>query len=577
VYLHSINGSPSSINERDNTVALQELELLETILQKTLCVKVPSGTLFKVKCAVHNQILVLVQHPQDITGDPSKILTLLEQTLHSLPTQKERQIELFLRIEGRKLPYARLSVRLEAQEKSYFEQEIQFDSSLSLFQPREEPLDLRVDGCDVSLPTPIQKKPKKPVLLGVLFLVVATGVGYLLTRPCVIFECRELQIAQQLQQSFDRLLSHLKSEEELIKLKQKFQLNSTALKSIPPWSLHHSQAIKLSGNLSTQLEKINRVIKALALGSQGLEKMQTQTNKPEELQARQQLFRSAIAPLEIISRDGESGLVKQKLLLYQGNLQAVNQQLVAQDKWLKKLTAAQAVARAAQERETIVQNLRDLQKVQSTWQVVVNALTVIPETSSAYQQARTLLGEYKPSFAAARDRATKEEMAINTYNQAVTKALQAKVYAQKNQWPAAVNSWEQSVNTAKQIPVDSLYYNQAQSLIEPYSVALQQAQEKLQIFGNLQKTRTDLERTCSGTVQVCDFMLTEQGITVQITTEYEQTLQSSLNDGNPSITTITSIQNHLQTLQQALDVISENASLPIIVYDAQGKEIHRVP
>jgi len=342
-------------------------------------------------------------------------------------------------------------------------------------------------------------------------------------------------------------------------------------------SLHHSQAIKLSGNLSTQLEKINRVIKALALGSQGLEKMQTQTNKPEELQARQQLFRSAIAPLEIISRDGESGLVKQKLLLYQGNLQAVNQQLVAQDKWLKKLTAAQAVARAAQERETIVQNLRDLQKVQSTWQVVVNALTVIPETSSAYQQARTLLGEYKPSFAAARDRATKEEMAINTYNQAVTKALQAKVYAQKNQWPAAVNSWEQSVNTAKQIPVDSLYYNQAQSLIEPYSVALQQAQEKLQIFGNLQKTRTDLERTCSGTVQVCDFMLTEQGITVQITTEYEQTLQSSLNDGNPSITTITSIQNHLQTLQQALDVISENASLPIIVYDAQGKEIHRVP
>lgn len=577
MYLHSINGSPSSINERDNTVALQELELLETILQKTLCVKVPSGTLFKVKCAVHNQILVLVQHPQDITGDPSKILTLLEQTLHSLPTQKERQIELFLRIEGRKLPYARLSVRLEAQEKSYFEQEIQFDSSLSLFQPREEPLDLRVDGCDVSLPTPIQKKPKKPVLLGVLFLVVATGVGYLLTRPCVIFECRELQIAQQLQQSFDRLLSHLKSEEELIKLKQKFQLNSTALKSIPPWSLHHSQAIKLSGNLSTQLEKINRVIKALALGSQGLEKMQTQTNKPEELQARQQLFRSAIAPLEIISRDGESGLVKQKLLLYQGNLQAVNQQLVAQDKWLKKLTAAQAVARAAQERETIVQNLRDLQKVQSTWQVVVNALTVIPETSSAYQQARTLLGEYKPSFAAARDRATKEEMAINTYNQAVTKALQAKVYAQKNQWPAAVNSWEQSVNTAKQIPVDSLYYNQAQSLIEPYSVALQQAQEKLQIFGNLQKTRTDLERTCSGTVQVCDFMLTEQGITVQITTEYEQTLQSSLNDGNPSITTITSIQNHLQTLQQALDVISENASLPIIVYDAQGKEIHRVP
>ena len=42
--------------------------------------------------------------------------------------------------------------------------------------------------------------------------------------------------------------------------------------------------------------------------------------------------------------------------------------------------------------------------------------------------------------------------------------------------------------------------------------------------------------------------------------------------GDTSI--IDGVNNHLQTLQQALEAISDNADVPLIVYDAQGSIIY---
>ena len=42
--------------------------------------------------------------------------------------------------------------------------------------------------------------------------------------------------------------------------------------------------------------------------------------------------------------------------------------------------------------------------------------------------------------------------------------------------------------------------------------------------------------------------------------------------GNPN--TVAIVTNHLQTLQQALDAISENANLYVVFYDTEGKLIH---
>ncbi len=47
--------------------------------------------------------------------------------------------------------------------------------------------------------------------------------------------------------------------------------------------------------------------------------------------------------------------------------------------------------------------------------------------------------DYKPKLAAARDRATKEQLAAKTYQQAISTAKQAKAYEQQNQWQAAAS------------------------------------------------------------------------------------------------------------------------------------------
>ncbi len=92
----------------------------------------------------------------------------------------------------------------------------------------------------------------------------------------------------------------------------------------------------------------------------------------------------------------------------------------------------------------------------------------------------------------------------------------------------------------------------------------------------IQKTRSDLERTCSGEIRVCTYIMGSQGITVRISPAYEQSLQDSLIEASTQRDTslIDGVNSHLQTLQQALEAISDNADVPLTVYDAQGNVIY---
>ncbi|WP_180277814.1 hypothetical protein [Nostoc sp. 'Peltigera malacea cyanobiont' DB3992] len=219
--------------------------------------------------------------------------------------------------------------------------------------------------------------------------------------------------------------------------------------------------------------------------------------------------------------------------------------------------------------------MNEWQKVQSTWLVVVNALNTIPQTSAGYQQAQKLLIDYKPKLVAARDRATKEQFAVKTYQQAVSTAKQAKVYQQQNQWQAAATYWDQALQTAKKVSQDSLYYTQAQSLIEPYSAALKQAQEKVQAVSSLQQTHTDLDKTCINGIRICTFSIDNTRIIVRLTPEYDQIRQNNLaNPYSKNSETAVNVTNHLQILREALAVISDNANLSLFLYDSQGQVIY---
>ncbi len=586
MYLHSTNRSPSShlledpqnnLYHRDcsaNIPVLQDdLLFLAKVLQENLRAEVPSGEFFQVKCAVNNdQLMILTQHPKGVWPDTDKTFVVLEETLQSLDSQPQQRVELFLRVAGQKLPYAKYSLTLrdEGDEGDEGVGGVGGDESVNLTSSSS-----LSSWSSSSSPTPHSPLPT-PLLMGVaLVLITVLGsAAYFLTRPCVMFECKEIQTAKHLQSSFRQMTRSPQSEAELAKLQQEFNAASASVKTIPRWSLHYEEAEQLSVSLSGESEKINQVVKAFQIASLAAQRHHILAHSLEELQDRQQMWRRAIAPLEVISPNSPLyGLAQPKLLVYRLNLQAVKLDLLTEERWLKKLEAAKAAASVASAHGVATKSLKDLQKVQSSWLLAVNTLSVIPIESSRYQEAQKLLAQYKPLLAAARDRTTKELLATKTYEQAVVAAKNAKSYEQQNQLQAAVAHWSVALNAAQQVPNQSLYYSEAQTLITQYSTAFKQAEEKLQVASSFQKTRTDLDKTCSGAVRVCNFTINNHGITVWITPEYQQILSSSLMSTNDQSNrdTVASVTNHLQTLQQALEVISENASLPLVVKNQKLK------
>ncbi|MEH2057346.1 MAG: hypothetical protein V7K97_14535 [Nostoc sp.] len=576
-------------------VQQEDLQLLAKTLQEQLLVEVSTAEVFEVKCAVNKDgLMILTQHASDVIVDAQLIFAVIEEVLQSIAPRKEQRVQCFLRVVGEQLPYAKCLLTLkqmgiwgdggdEEAISSYSSSSSSSSpsSSLTYTQSIDEIDEEEVFDPFADVPNLSASKRAfqvKPILLGaaLLGIVVLGGGAYFLTRPCVMSECQEIQNAEQLKTKSPQLMRRAKSEKELVAVQQRLAAASTALNIIPSWSPRYQVSEELKASLSGRSEKINQVVKALQTGALATEKVQTPAHSLEELQARQHLWRQVIAPLEAINSSSELyGLAQGKLLNYRVHLHAVNQQIFTEEKWLKKLTAAKAVALSAENRQATAKSLNDWQKVQSTWLVVINALNTIPETSAGYEEAQKLLVDYKPKLVVVRDRATKEQLAVKTYQQAVSTANQAKVYQQQNQWQAAAIYWDQALQAAKKVSQDSLYYTQAQSLIEPYSAALKQAQEKLQVVSSLQQTRTDLDKTCTNGIRICTFSIDNTGILVRLTPEYDQIRQNnSANPYSENSDTAVDVTNHLQILREALAVIGENANLSLFLYDSKGQVIY---
>lgn len=429
-----------------------------------------------------------------------------------------------------------------------------FAGTESLAKPKRQP---------ISLPL-----PPLPILLGGVLgvTVICGGVAFFLNRACVIGECKELQTADQLKSNSQQSIRTAKSTQELIALQQQLDKVISDLKVIPQWSPRYQQAQELAASFSNQLTKINLVIKALQAAAAAEQKIQTPATSLDELRSRQTLWRQAIIPLEAIKPSHElHSLVQAKLPKYQSNLKAINQKLQNEESWQKKLTTAKTVANSANQRQATAKSGNDWQRVQFAWQQVINDLKSIPATSTANEEAKKLLAEYQPKLILARNRATREIAAASTFQQATNFANQAKVFEAKNQWTQAIASWQEAIQTAKQVSQDSSIYNQAQSLIQTYSTSLGQTLEKQQLYGNLAQSRIDLGKTCFNVIRFCTFTIENQPqmrIVVRLTPEYDRKLLTAGAD----------MQNHFQTLQQALGVISENANLPLFLYNSQGEE-----
>jgi hypothetical protein len=407
--------------------------------------------------------------------------------------------------------------------------------------------------------------PPLPIIIGatvVIALFSASGV-FVLHRGCVISECKELQTAQQFKNNYQQQIKQSKSEKGLLAVQQKLDEVVADLQNIPQWSPRYQDSQQLINSFSEQSTKINQVLKALQMASLAQKKTEAPAESLDELRNRQKLWKQAITSLEMIKPGSDiNGLVKANLPKYKNSLKSINQQLVKEETWLKKIADAKTFGENAAKRQANAKSVAEWQRVESDLKTAINTLKVIPVGSLGIEDARKLLADYQPRIIVARDRLKKEQLAATSYQQAIRAVNQAKTYANQNQWRAAINFWQQALQKAQQVNEGSFYFNQAKVLIQTYTPSLRQAEEQFQRYGDLTQTRSELNSTCTSTIRICTFTIENQKINVRLTPEYDRLFQSNNSE----------IQSHFQSLTNALKVIGQNAQLPVFVYNSQGQE-----
>lgn len=433
---------------------------------------------------------------------------------------------------------------------------------------------------------PLQRLPKSTkskipravaIAGGGAIVAVLLGGAYVLSSPCTIGRCQQLETAQQLHQESNRIVQEAKARPELVDAEKQLADANNLLKKIPQWSSRHPEARNLSGTITNQAATLDRTIAALEEGDTAANKLRQPIRSLEDWRAIQALWQRAIASLSAIPKDSDLyPLAQRKITEYRGSLQAVEQQMHSERQAFQTLPQAQNLAQTAQQQQLTARSLQAWQTVRNNWQSVVNNLSAIPQSSTAYQQAQQLLAQYRPQLKTASDRAAKEEISAKSFSQAMKFAELAERNEQQRQFAAAQTNWRQALVFVQQIPSDTQYYDQARSLINTYTTKIEQVDSQLQSANLAQKVRTDLDRACSGRIRVCRYRLDNKQIFVQLTPSYEQAVEKRFIEARlrGDSKTQADIAAQYRNLKQVLEVVSNDLRLPLQIYASDGEQMH---
>ncbi len=599
-----------------------DLEILGHLLQADLQRRLSTLVPIQVRCLLkEGALMILVQHRVDVMLEQQEIFDFLEQTILEHHSSVGNPVKIYLRVAGQKQAYASHSFTTESlsepivtadrpvetvenfpkflnpsaveePEDDWAETELSENleaptTDSELPHPWDEPISEDEPQPDVWSPETPETEASKPKSKSSLLPLIVAGVGlslavfstslYVLTRPCVIGVCRAIPEAQGLSEQSTATLQNPGSGKDVLEAQQQLLDAIQILESIPSWSSHHRQAEELLKAYEAQAERVDEMVTALKTAARASYKSQNPPHPASRWIEVQSLWREAIAQLEQLpTKSNLQPLAQQKIKEYKANLAQTNQRLVKERQAQGYINSAKEAALIAEARQGVAQTLPHWQLVYSTWQVAMKRLKQIPQGTTAYEEAQQLSALYLPKMAVARDRKAQEQFATNAYTQGLRIAQLAKNSQSDSQWSMALIHWRNALNYLNQVPNGTFYYAKAQSLISPYTQALKQAQGQLQAVLKLQQARSDLHQTCFGkTQQVCSYTLTSNAIQVRLSPTYMQkvrqtaTIAKARGDSNVQA----GVVNHILTLGEALEAISDNARNRVDVYNPDGSLI----
>jgi hypothetical protein len=425
------------------------------------------------------------------------------------------------------------------------------------------------------------RKPKRnlllPILGGLGVLAIGSGAAFMGTRPCVFQSCTALNTSTQLAQSSVLALNHPNvTGQEVLAAQKQLHQSVDNLKSIPPWSTSHNsaqqylQATKSEvTDLDTTVAAMNKAFKATNIGK----------NSPvaiSQWHESKQMLKESISSLRTISPNSKIyPLAQQKVTAYQSRLADTERRIEIETTTQEQLKSAVDGIKSATQAQYNAKSLTEWQGVKTQWDRVSGQLKGIAPTTSAYQAAQVQLKAVQPQITTTQNRVVAEEKATKNYTEAIDLARSAKLAQKNNKLSQAVGQWNQSIVMMQSIPQNSTVYGRAKPLAAEYTKNFQQVNEQLKNNQTVTQANKDLQRTCAGSPQICTYTVTNKGIVVRLMSLYTQTIMqtamaaSTQGDGTAKV----GIVNHVNTLGNALQTISDNAKLPLEVYGANGKQI----
>lgn len=596
----------------------QELESLGQLLQSSLESRLSQPVPIEVLCRLHEEtLMVLAQHPADVELNPEQTFEFFEQTILEQQQSFSQQVKLYLRAAGQKQPYASYSFMVEQaiattnfEEESdtsnlpnfYSAEEIKEEEKLesepkessetsgygaSQEHPWDQPIpqekqeDSPLEDTVSEEPQVQKNTPKKDLLPLVvagasLSLAVFLGSLFVLTRPCVLGQCREITLASELSNQSQKTLQKPQSGKEVLEAQQQLEEAIKLLETIPPWSGEHNKAQELIKAYQAQGADVTKMVAAMKTGARAGFKGENPPHPPSVWIEAQSLWREAIAQLEQLpTQSNLQPLAQAKIKDYKNNLAQTNQRLVKERQAQELIKAAKDVALIAEARQGVAQSLEHWQLVYSTWQEAMKRLKKVSQGTTGYAQAQQLSGLYSPKMASALARRNEEQAAVNIYNQGIKFAELARNAQTNNQLSTAFSNWRNALAVMNQVPSNSFYHGRAQANVVPYTNNLKQVQVQLQLALKLQQARSDLDKTCQGKTKVCNYTMNKNLIKVQLTPTYmEKVRQTALNaQAKGDSIAQSGVVNHILTLGEALEAISDNVKIPLEVNAPDGSII----
>lgn len=415
------------------------------------------------------------------------------------------------------------------------------------------------------------------ILGGVGALALVGGAGYMGSRPCVLQTCTELSSATQLTQSSLTALSNPQvTVPEVLTAQKQLRQSVDNLQSIPAWSGSHGSAQKLLQSTAPQANDLDMTVGAMNQAYKAATIVKTPPIAVAKWQESKQLLTDSIVTLQKIPAQSKTyPLAQQKLTDYQGKLVDVDRRLQAETDAQEQLKSAIQTIDAATKAQTTAKSLAEWRAVKTQWDKANSELSSIPDTTSIHPQAQAQLKSAQPKMTIAADKVGEEERAAQNYQNALNLAQAAQLSQKSDKLDQAVVQWNQAVVAIQSVPQTSTSYDLAKPLVGEYTKNFQQAQSQLKAVRQISQANKDLQRTCTGNPQICSYTITNKGIVVRLMPIYAQTLMqtaiaaSTQGDTNAKA----GVVNHVNTLGNALQTISDNAKLPLQIFGADGKQI----